>query len=90
VNRARVANLPIVAIVLDLPPDVVLARNASRRGRIVDEAVVRMHLADVERAAGPGRLEAEGFDLVVRLRSAEDAESLTILRKPAASPTPPR
>ncbi len=51
-----------VAIVLDLPEDLVLARNAARADRVVPEDVVRRQLADA--AAGrcaPGRLEAGGL-----------------------------
>ncbi len=43
------------AVVLDLPASVVLGRNAGRDGRVVDEAVVRRHLApppSVTRHAG--------------------------------------
>ena len=43
--RAAAAGVPATAIVLDLPAEIVLARNMARRPRVVDENVVRHHLA---------------------------------------------
>lgn len=44
---------PVVAIVLDPPLDVALARNAGRPGRVVPDGVVRMHHAQL-----PGAIAA--------------------------------
>ena len=57
---------PAVAIVFDLPPEVVHARNRTR-GRVVDAGVVDQHLERLATLAGSDRLTAEGFDRVVRL-----------------------
>jgi predicted kinase len=81
ISRARFAGVPAVAIVLALPRDVVLARNATRQGRVVDPAVVERHLDRLE-AAPPG-LTSEGFARVVVLRSDADVEALEIRRSSA-------
>lgn len=83
-KRARAAGVPAVAIVLNLPQAVCLARNRSRPRRTVDESVVLHQLADVERTVVPGRLEAEGFGLVVRLTTPEAVDAARIER--AAGP----
>ena len=61
--RAAAAGVPATAIVLDLPAEIVLARNAARRPRVVDEAVVRHHLARLRASLdGPARTpRAKGF-----------------------------
>jgi protein phosphatase len=59
--------VPAVAIVLDLPPDLVLARNATRTGRIVPEGAVRQQLAQLAHSLARADLAAEGFATVHRL-----------------------
>jgi len=86
--RGRAAATPIVAIVLDLPSDVVMARNAARLARVVDPAVVERHLESV-RTVDSGRLAAEGFDHVVMLRSVADVARLRIERRGPARPREP-
>jgi predicted kinase len=81
--RARAAGVPVTAIVLDLPADVVLARNAARVERVVDPAVVERHLAEVRATVADGRLAAEGLDAVVVLQTPEAVDSLRIERRPA-------
>ena len=66
--RARTAGLPAIAIVLDVPAAEALARNAARLDRVVPDAVVHRQLLDLDLALRTGRLETEGFSLVVRLR----------------------
>ena len=68
--RAAAAGVPATAIVLDLPAEIVLARNAARRPRVVDEEVVRHHLARLRASLdGPAPpLLREGFAQVVVLR----------------------
>jgi predicted kinase len=76
------AGVPAVAIVFDLPAEVILARNAARAGRVVDEAVVRDHIARVRTLidrAGTD-LQAEGFGLVVVLRDPEEVDSVRVIR----------
>ena len=53
--------VPAVAIVLDLPSDVVRARNRGRATGIVPDDAVDRQLADLAAALRPGALDAEGF-----------------------------
>jgi protein phosphatase len=82
-QRSKAAGMGAVAIVLDLPEPVVLARNAARLGRVVDESVVRNHLARlraaIDRSAAAGLL-VEGFSSVVVLRDPLELEELTVVR----------
>ncbi len=65
--RARDADVPAVAIVLDLPPAVVHARNAGRVTRVVDPAVVERQLTKLRAALDADALASEGFTTVVVL-----------------------
>lgn len=85
-DRARQAKVPAVAIVLDLPADVVLARNAARGGRVVDAAVVRRQLADLRPALDRGLLAGEGFDAVYVIRDPGALEELVLLRGSGGTP----
>jgi predicted kinase len=85
-QRARAAGVPSVAIVLDLPPDLVLRRNEARTGRVVDAAVVRHHLARLRAAVDHGLLEREGFDVVYRIRERAELDSLRIDRRRRVGP----
>jgi protein phosphatase len=82
--RAAAAGVPATAIVLDLPAEIVLARNASRRPRVVDENVVRHHLARLRASLdGPAPpLYREGFAQVVVLRDPAEVERVRIRRRP--------
>jgi predicted kinase len=83
---AAAAGIPAVAIVLDLPQDVVLARNAGRPGaRAVPEDAVRRQLGQLRRALDDGALAREGFSAVVRLRTADAVAGARIerVREPA-------
>ena len=82
VKRAIAAGVPAVAIVLALPEPLVLARNATRPGRIVPMAAVRRHLDDLERSMRRG-LELEGFATVHLLRTADEGDDLEIERRAA-------
>jgi len=89
-REASAAGVPAVAVVLDLPRDVVLARNAQRPGaRAVPEDAVRRHLEALRRALdggdGPG-LEHEGFASVVRLREPVSVAAVRFAREPRATP----
>ncbi len=82
--RAKAAGVPAVAIVLDLPAETVLARNAARRPRVVDEAIVRHHLARLRASLDgpePGLLR-EGFAQVVVLRDPAEVDLVRIRREP--------
>jgi predicted kinase len=80
--RAKAAGIPAVAIVLDLPAETVLARNAARRPRVVDAGVVRHHLARLRASLdGPDPvLLREGFAQVVVLRDATEVDEVRIRR----------
>lgn len=81
-QRATAAGVPAVAIVLDLPPAVVRARNAARPGRVVPGRAVERQLRDLHRTLG-GSLVAEGFARVIRLRTPDEVAALEIARVPA-------
>jgi protein phosphatase len=77
---AAASRIPVVAIVLDLDPTVVLARNAARTGRVVPEDAVRRQLEHLARALAPGVLENEGFTAVHRIRTADQLDGVVIRR----------
>ena len=77
VRRAAAAGVPAIAIVLALPPMLVLARNATRPGRIVPEAAVRRQLDDLDRSLRRG-LDDEGFAEVHVLRSLDELDAVEI------------
>lgn len=80
--RAQAARIPAVAIVLDLPADIILAQNAARSRRVVGETTVRRHLARLRSIVnGPGAgLRAEGFSQVVVLRDPVELETVRVIR----------
>lgn len=82
--RATAASIPVTAIVLDLPPATVLARNAARPARVVDVAVVRRQLGRLRSSLdGPDPLIArEGFATIVILTDPADVDRITIRRLP--------
>jgi protein phosphatase len=84
--RARQAGVPAIAIVLDLPADVVRAQNAGR-ARVVDADVIDRHLAWLRRSVDDGQLAAEGFAPVIVLRTPVEVAGLRIDRVPL-SPAP--
>jgi protein phosphatase len=86
VRRAAANQVAAIAIVLDLDPLLVLARNATRSGRIVPEAAVRGHLADLARSMRRARLADEGFAAVHVLRTAAEVDELTVERGEAGAP----
>ena len=77
IRSAQRWNRPAIALVLDLPPELVLARNAARTGRVVPEPAVRRQLAMLE-AVTDETLRREGFMMVRRLRSPVEVESLRV------------
>jgi protein phosphatase len=78
-RRAAAHGVPAVALVLDLPAALVLARNAVRPGRVVPEPAVRRQLADLLATMRDGVLGAEGFAAVHVVRTAAELDELTIL-----------
>ncbi|CAN5593644.1 hypothetical protein BH20CHL7_BH20CHL7_01440 [soil metagenome] len=85
--RAGAAGVAVAAIVVDLPPATVHARNAAR-DRVVERAVVDRQLGWLRETVDRSVLEAEGIDPVVVLRSQRDIDALRIVR--AAAIPPPR
>lgn len=81
-QHAARTGLPSVAVVFDLPADLVLARNAARAVRVVDETVVREHLALVRALLdGPvAAFESEGFSLVVVVRDSLELDATHVTR----------
>lgn len=70
--------VPVVAIVLDLPPPIVHARNAARRERRVPEEAVTLHLGQLGNALAGGDLGAEGYAQVLHLRDPAEVDELTV------------
>ena len=86
VARAAEAGVPVIAIVLDLPPDVVLARNAARPGAAaVPEPAVRAQLDALATtfAADPA-LAWSGFAGVHRLRTPAAVDAVVVRRVPVS------
>lgn len=90
VRRARRAGRPVVAIVLDLPAEIVLGRNAARGdatsgggGRSVPAGAVRHHLDALASVSDP-MLLAEGIARVCRLRTPAEVARLRLVFDPQA------
>jgi predicted kinase len=81
-RAARRAAVPAVAIVLDLPPALVLARNAARP-RVVAEEVVREQLRQLRAVVDAGALDVEGFAAVYRVTSPRALDALEVVRSPS-------
>jgi protein phosphatase len=77
-RAARSVDVPALAIVLDLPDEVVVARNAGRVGRSIAESVVRRHLGTLRGSVSPGSLAGEGFAAVHWIRSAEELDTVIV------------
>lgn len=88
VQRANAAGVPAVAIVLALPPALVLARNSTRAARIVPVEAVRRQLQDLDRSLRLG-LAPEGFSAVHVLQTAEDVDALEIRLRPSGAASHP-
>jgi protein phosphatase len=75
-RRASRHGIPAIAIVLDLEPSLVLARNATRPGRIVPSSAVENQLESLARSLRRDELALEGFATIHRLRTATEVDSL--------------
>ena len=80
------AGLPSIAIVLDVAPAVVLARNAARADRVVPEAIVRRHLEATRRVVDDRQLEADRFAWILVLTDPVEIDALIIRREGSAAP----
>lgn len=78
VSRAQRHGIPAIAIVLDLNPALVHARNAARSGRVVPPSAVDEQLAALARARDRDELARDGFAAihVIRTGVALDAASV--------------
>lgn len=77
VRRAASVGAPATAVVLDLPADVIHARNLGRP-RPVPVAAVDAQLAELARSL-PG-IASEGFARVVRLATPDEVEAVRFVR----------
>lgn len=80
-SRAMGHAVPAIAIVLDLDPALVLARNATRPGRIVPVDAVERQLRELDRSLRRG-LEREGFTAIHRIRTAAELDAVEVVRAP--------
>ena len=78
VRRATAEGIPAVAIVLDLPPVLVLTRNATRAGRIVPDGAVRRQLDDLARSIRRGSLDADGFAAIHVVRVPAELDTMAV------------
>ncbi|HEY2916633.1 MAG TPA: AAA family ATPase [Candidatus Limnocylindrales bacterium] len=67
-----------LALVLDLDPALVHARNATRAGRIVPSDAVDRQLRDLARSLRRAELAEEGFAAVHHLRTTDEVDALTV------------
>ncbi len=81
VRAAVDARVTAVAIVLDLPDDVVVARNGARSSRVVPEDAVRRQLGRLAASLRAGGLANEGFAHVVVLRNPAEVDAFRIDRE---------
>jgi protein phosphatase len=79
VRRAEAHGVPAVAVVLDLDPTLVLARNATRAGRIVPAAAVQRHLDQLARSLRRDELANEGFAAIHRFRHPDNVAGLSLV-----------
>ena len=78
IDLAREQNVHAAAIVLNLPEEVMQARNKARPERNFPERVIRQHARDVKRSIRG--LKREGFRFVYVINSLEQLENTEIVR----------
>jgi protein phosphatase len=81
---AATTGVPAVAIVLDLPPDVVRSRNRLRITGVVPEDAVQRQLEDLRRSVDSGLLAAEAWQQVARFTDPVAVDEARVVRVPAA------
>lgn len=77
---AKAQNCHAVAIVLDLPQQLCLERNARREDRSIEDHTIRRQSQDLRRCISS--LRKEGFRYVYILKSPEETEEVEIVRTP--------
>ncbi len=80
---ARRAGRPVIAIVLDLPLETCLARNAARPGRRVPERVVRRQFRELRRTSAD--MDEEGYAARIVLGSVAQVDAVHLSRTPQRS-----
>lgn len=80
-RRAAAAGVPAVAIVFDLPLELVLAQNARRPGRIVEPSVVERQWRTLAAALARNALADEGFAAIHRLSAPTEGMAVRIERR---------
>jgi protein phosphatase len=78
-RRAAAHAIPAIAIVLNLEPTLVQARNATRPGRIVPSDAVERQLASLARTLRRNDLATEGFAAIHNLTSPTDVASMAVI-----------
>jgi predicted kinase len=86
VARASAAGLPAIAIVLDLPPELVHERNRLRPSRVVDREVVTRHLHRLAFALARDELATEGFAAIHVIRAGAELVGVIVTRESSADP----
>ena len=81
VRRAKRHGVPTVGLVLDVDPTLVLARNATRAGRIVPGAAVKRQLDQLAKSLRRDELAAEGFAYVHVVRNAADLDAMGVIQR---------
>ncbi len=79
---AASAGVPAIAIVLDLPAELVLEQNRRRSAGVVPDDVVHRQLEDLRRSIDSGLLAAEAWRLVVRLADPGAVDAVRVVRVP--------
>lgn len=79
VAAAQRHGVAAVAIVLDLPPAMVVSQDAARQ-RVVGVDVIRRHIARLRETLDSSALAREGFRPVIVLRTPADVAALTVVR----------
>jgi len=87
VRIAVTHGVPAVALVLDLDPALVHARNATREGRIVPSDAIDQQLRDLARSLRRDELAREGYLAVHHLRSPAELEALMAPRSGSSGST---
>jgi len=86
-ERALRTGTPVIAIVLDLPAEIVRAQNAARTGRQVPEAIVDRHLTSLAGTLARDALGFEGHQHIVILHSPAEVAGVRIRSCPAWAST---
>ncbi|MCI0583486.1 MAG: AAA family ATPase [Chloroflexi bacterium] len=75
-------DVPVVAIIFDLPAPLVHERNAARHGRQVPETVVTRQLGVLRALLGTGQLASEGYSEIVHVQDRETLDRLMVRLEP--------